>query len=132
MANSSFLPRKRRFLMTIARESAQADFAADRRPPSRRDFNRQPLLAANAPARFPVARLLTRGRFQPYTVQASACAWGLWTAAHRATWPSGKARVCKILITGSNPVVASQSDLANPVLHLKGGIRCVCARRRPI
>ena len=25
----------------------------------------------------------------------------------QATWPSGKARVCKILITGSNPVVAS-------------------------
>jgi hypothetical protein len=24
-----------------------------------------------------------------------------------ATWPSGKARVCKTLITGSNPVVAS-------------------------
>ena len=23
-----------------------------------------------------------------------------------ATWPSGKARVCKTLITGSNPVVA--------------------------
>ena len=25
-----------------------------------------------------------------------------------ATWPSGKARVCKTLITGSNPVVASK------------------------
>ncbi len=25
----------------------------------------------------------------------------------KATWPSGKARVCKTLITGSNPVVAS-------------------------
>jgi hypothetical protein len=27
-----------------------------------------------------------------------------------ATWPSGKARVCKTLITGSNPVVASFSS----------------------
>jgi hypothetical protein len=27
-----------------------------------------------------------------------------------ATWPSGKARVCKTLITGSNPVVASLSE----------------------
>ncbi len=25
-----------------------------------------------------------------------------------ATWPSGKARVCKTLITGPNPVVASR------------------------
>jgi hypothetical protein len=29
-----------------------------------------------------------------------------------ATWPSGKARVCKTLITGSNPVVASESEKA--------------------
>jgi hypothetical protein len=28
-----------------------------------------------------------------------------------ATWPSGKARVCKTLITGSNPVVASKTKL---------------------
>ena len=28
--------------------------------------------------------------------------------SHMATWPSGKARVCKTLITGSNPVVASK------------------------
>jgi hypothetical protein len=27
-----------------------------------------------------------------------------------ATWPSGKARVCKTLITGSNPVVASSCN----------------------
>ena len=27
-----------------------------------------------------------------------------------ATWPSGKARVCKTLITGSNPVVASNYE----------------------
>jgi hypothetical protein len=27
-----------------------------------------------------------------------------------ATWPSGKARVCKTLITGSNPVVASAKN----------------------
>ena len=29
-----------------------------------------------------------------------------------ATWPSGKARVCKTLITGSNPVVASKKRQA--------------------
>jgi hypothetical protein len=29
-------------------------------------------------------------------------------STHAATWPSGKARVCKTLITGSNPVVASE------------------------
>ena len=28
---------------------------------------------------------------------------------YKATWPSGKARVCKTLITGSNPVVASKA-----------------------
>jgi hypothetical protein len=34
-----------------------------------------------------------------------------------ATWPSGKARVCKTLITGSNPVVASAKTL--PQLRLE-------------
>jgi hypothetical protein len=36
--------------------------------------------------------------------------WGigqLLLAHLMATWPSGKARVCKTLTTGSNPVVAS-------------------------
>ena len=29
---------------------------------------------------------------------------------YMASWPSGKARVCKTLITGSNPVDASQKE----------------------
>ena len=33
-----------------------------------------------------------------------------------ATWPSGKARVCKTLITGSNPVVASGKSRQAPAL----------------
>ena len=34
-----------------------------------------------------------------------------------ATWPSGKARVCKTLIIGSNPIVASE-------IHLIDGFFC--------
>ena len=37
-----------------------------------------------------------------------------------ATWPSGKARVCKTLIMGSNPIVAStKKDRQKPVFLFK-------------
>ena len=34
----------------------------------------------------------------------------LFCAYNKATWPSGKARVCNTLITGSNPVRASKAQ----------------------
>ena len=36
-----------------------------------------------------------------------------------ATWPSGKARVCKTLIIGSNPIVASENLSAERFFRLK-------------
>ena len=36
--------------------------------------------------------------------------FGIIESSILATWPSGKARVCKTLITGSNPVVASEES----------------------
>ena len=38
-------------------------------------------------------------------MQATPCCLQL---SYKATWPSGKARVCKTLIMGSNPIVASK------------------------
>ncbi len=32
-----------------------------------------------------------------------------------ATWPSGKAEVCKTFIMGSNPIVASSEKRASPI-----------------
>ena len=40
-------------------------------------------------------------------LQATLCCLQL---SYKATWPSGKARVCKTLIMGSNPIVASSSQ----------------------
>ena len=34
-----------------------------------------------------------------------------------ATWPSGKARVCKTLIIGSNPIVASENPSGRGVFY---------------
>ena len=45
--------------------------------------------------------------------------------AFQATWPSGKARVCKTLITGSNPVVASPL-LPPPFFTSAKWRRCLC------
>ena len=44
-----------------------------------------------------------------------------------ATWPSGKARVCKTLITGSNPVVASNAErnTRRPSLGQRDGRRLI-------
>jgi hypothetical protein len=39
-----------------------------------------------------------------------------------ASWPSGKARVCKTLITGSNPVDASGEQVRVPALFFKAGV----------
>ena len=38
-----------------------------------------------------------------------------------ASWPSGKARVCKTLITGSNPVDASESCSTGQLFCLNSG-----------
>ena len=43
---------------------------------------------------------------------------------YMASWPSGKARVCKTLITGSNPVDASQKQFVFSLAH--------CLHRCPI
>ena len=47
---------------------------------------------------FPKSAIFILGTIQPACVPRGGI---------MATWPSGKARVCKTLITGSNPVVAS-------------------------
>ncbi len=44
-----------------------------------------------------------------------------WKVPIPATWPSGKARVCKTLITGSNPVVASMNE-PKRLVFVPGGI----------
>jgi hypothetical protein len=44
-----------------------------------------------------------------------------WIESISATWPSGKARVCKTLITGSNPVVASMNE-PDRLVFVPGGI----------
>ena len=41
-----------------------------------------------------------------------------WNSMIKATWPSGKAEVCKTFITGSNPVVASQCRASLPGILL--------------
>ena len=46
-----------------------------------------------------------------------------------ATWPSGKARVCKTLIIGSNPIVASKIPFRG-FFYFKGkGRTCTCQSR---
>lgn len=45
--------------------------------------------------------------------QAIAASQMIYVHLYMATSPSGKARVCKTLIMGSNPIVASSFNLHN-------------------